>query len=438
MLTIRSKTLISGACVLNAVWLLLAQTTGSSLLLLPCLLCFLALVVWTAFKKKALPIFLFFLPFSPLLKLSPGTISFYTIALLAAYLVYVITGSRNVSVMHLIPGLALIGMTMAVKTMYGYSIDNSYILFCVTLLLVPYIAVEFREGCDFYWLTTTFALGITLAAISAQMLADSTNIKLYIDVMDVLGMVRRSGYFNDPNFYSAHITAALGGVLLLLLNRLARKETVWLVTFVVLLIYCGMMSVSKSFLLVTLALLLFWAVGLMFLRGKISVKLMVLLCALVGIYFLLSSAMFDTILSRFVGVSNMSALTTGRTDLWKNYLREFGENPMLLLFGSGYTDVTVGGRAAHNILIQLVFQFGLVGCALLISWFVFFVRTLLGGMRIHRTRLTQLALVFLGAFGPWLALDYLFFDEFFLFPIYACAAIRFMAQQEEAESPLVH
>lgn len=437
MLTIRSKTLISCACVLNALWLLLAQTTGSSVLLLPCLLCFLALVAWTAFLKKALPIFLFFLPFSPLLKLSPGTISFYTIALLAAYLIYVITGSRHVPVPHLIPGLALIGMTMAVKTMYGYPIDNSYILFCVTLLLVPYIAVEFRNGCDFYWLTTTFALGIVLAAISAQFLTDSPNIMPYIDVMDVLGMVRRSGYFNDPNFYSAHITAALGGVLLLLLSRLAKKETVWLTVFVVLLIYCGLMSVSKSFLLVTLALLLFWAVGLMFQRGKISVKLMVLLCALVGVYFLLSTAMFDTIISRFVGVTNMSSLTTGRTDLWMNYLREFGDNPMLLLFGSGYTDVTVGGRAAHNILIQLVFQFGLVGCALLISWFAFFVRTLLDGMRIHRTRLTQLALIFLGAFGPWLALDYLFFDEFFLFPIYACAAIRFMAQQEEGESPLL-
>jgi len=425
------------ACVLNALWLLLAQSAGSLWLLLPCLVSFLALVVWAAFKRMALPVILFFLPFSTLLKLQPDTTTFYTLALLAAYFVYVVTGSRNVPIHHLIPGLCLVALTLVVKVLSGYSLDNSYYLFCVTILLVPYIATEFRNGCDFYWITITFGTGVVLAAISSQFLADSANIMQYVNVLDILGVVRRSGYFNDPNFYSAHITAVLGGVLVLLLHQMRKREIVTLIVFVVALIYCGLLSVSKSFLLITLAVALFWAVGLMFQRGKISIKLMVLLCALVGVYFLFSSTMFDMILSRFVGATNMSALTTGRTDLWMNYLRELGDNPLMLLFGNGYSDVTVGGRAAHNTLIQLVYQFGLVGFSLLIYWFVCFVRTLLTGVRIHRTKLTQLAIVFIGAIGSWMALDYLFFDEFFLFPIYICAAVRFMAEREQVDSPLI-
>lgn len=437
MLTIRLKTLIMSACVLNALWLLLAQATGSLWLLLPCLACFLALVVWAAFKRMALPVLLFFLPFSTLLKIQPETITFYTLALLAAYLVYVVTGSRNVPIHHLIPGLSLVALTAVVKTLSGYAPDNSYYLFCVTLLLVPYVAAELRGGSDFYWLTVTFATGVALAAISSELLADSANIMQYVSVLDIMGVVRRSGYFNDPNFYSAHITAALGGVLVLLLQRMRKREVVTLVVFVALLVYCGLLSVSKSFLLISLAVVLFWAVGLMFQRGKISVKLMVLLCAVVGVYFLFSSTMFDMILSRFTGVTNLSSFTTGRTDLWMNYLQELGDKPLMLLFGNGYTDVTVGGRAAHNTLIQLVYQFGLVGFSVLVYWFVCFVRTLLSGVRIHRTRLTQLAIVFIGAVGSWMALDYLFFDEFFLFPIYICAAVRFMAEREQAESPLI-
>ncbi|MBE6807065.1 MAG: O-antigen ligase family protein [Ruminococcaceae bacterium] len=437
MLTIRSKTLVLCACMIEAVWLLAAQSIGSMVLLLPCLVCFLALVVWGAYNRTALPIFLFFLPFSTLLKLQPETITFYTLALLAAYVVYLITGSRNVPIIHLIPGLCLVGLTFAAKMLSGLPLENSYFLFCVTILLVPYIAVEFRDGCDFYWITLTFAVGIVLAATSSQFLSGSSNIMQYVHVLDIMGIVRRSGYFNDPNFYSAHITVALSGVLVLLLNRSRKRETVTQVCLVVALVYCGLLSVSKSFLLVAVAMALFWAVGVMFQKGKISVKLMVLLCALVGFYFLLSSAMFDTVLSRFVGATNMSALTTGRTDLWVNYLRELGDNPMMLLFGNGYTDVTVGGRAAHNTLIQLLYQFGVVGYIFLIGWFVCFIRTLLNGMRIHRARLTQLAILFIGAFGPWMALDYLFFDEFFLFPIYLCAAIRFMAEQDQAESPLL-
>ncbi len=437
MLTIHSKTLIVSACVLNAVWLLAAQAVGGMLFLIPCLVMFMALVVWGAFKKRALAILLFFLPFSPLLKLDPDSISVYTLALLAVYLVHVVTGSRNVPIYHLLPAMGLIVTTLLVKVENGFSIDNSYLLFCITLLLVPYIAAEFRQECDLYWLTTTFAAGIALAAVSAQYLVGSSNITQYVNVMDVLGVVRRSGYFNDPNFYSAHITMALGGVMLLLLNQLRKKEMVTLIVFAVVLIYCGLLAVSKSFLLVILAIALLWAVGLMFQRGKISVKLMVLLCTLVGVYFLLSSAMFDVLLSRFVGVSNLSAFTTGRTDLWISYIQELKDNPLMLLFGNGYTNVKVGGSASHNTLLQSIYQFGLVGASLLVCWFVFFVRTMLRGVRIHRTKLTQLGLVFIGAFGPWLALDYLFFDELFLFPIYVCAAVRFMAQQEQAESPLI-
>ena len=82
MITIRSKTLFLCACFIEALWLLAAQMLNATILLLPCLLCFLALVGWAALQNAALPVIFFFLPFAPLLKFRPGTISFFTIALL--------------------------------------------------------------------------------------------------------------------------------------------------------------------------------------------------------------------------------------------------------------------------------------------------------------------------------------------------------------------
>ena len=168
MITIRTKTLLLCACFINALWLLVAQTLNSTALLLPCLLCFLALVAWAAIKNTAMPVMLFFLPFSPLLKIRPGTISLFTLALLMIYAIYTVTGSRQVKVLHLIPALLIIVLSLIVKAAYNYEIDNSYIMFAVTLLLVPFLTRELDGGYDFYWLTVCFALGICLAAITAQ------------------------------------------------------------------------------------------------------------------------------------------------------------------------------------------------------------------------------------------------------------------------------
>lgn len=142
MVTIRSKTILFCACFLEAVWLLVAQTLGNTMLLAPCLICFLAMAVWAAIKNVAMPMLLFFLPFAPLLKLRPGTISFFTIALLLVYVVYAVTGSRQVKVLHLIPALLLVALTLIVKTAYGYEMDNSYLLFALTLMLIPFLSRE--------------------------------------------------------------------------------------------------------------------------------------------------------------------------------------------------------------------------------------------------------------------------------------------------------
>lgn len=442
MLKLPIKTLCLCFCFVEAAWLLLAQSLGSMALLLPCLVCFLVLAVWAAIKNMAMPVMLFFLPFAPLLKMRPGTISFFTIALLLVYAVYTVTGSRHVWIFHLVPALALVSMTLAVKILYGYSIDNTYILFAITLMLIPFLTREMDGGYDFYWLTLFFVLGIALAAITARYLVVFPTITRYIVVNTSLGMVRWSGYYGDPNFYTTHITAAMSGVLILLLHNVKKSKMVALTLMTLVLFYCGLMSVSKSFLLVSVCLLLLWLADLLLRKGKVTVKLTLIFTLVIMGGFLLSSTVFTDmlgiLLARFGQDTNLSEFTTGRTELWIGYITAITEDPLLLLFGKGYSDVTVSGDAAHNTLIQGVFQFGLIGSVLMLAWLVCFARTLLDGAQVRWNQVPQLAILFCGTFGPWLALDYLFFDEFFLLPIYVCVAVRFLSEQNDAESPLIH
>lgn len=427
MLTIRLKTLVFLGCLFETVWLLIAQTLGNSMLIIPCLVCFMALAAWGALKGMALPILLYFLPFATLLKTNPGETSFFTIALLIVYVISFVEGFRKISIMHVIPGAMLIGMCLLVKTLHNYSLDKGFILFSLSLLLAPYVANEFGKRYDFYWLTLFFTVGISIAALSSLYLREFSSIARYIEDYELFGVVRHSGYYGDPNFYSAHISAAVSGVLILLLGNVEKKKMIVLMLMLMMLIYCGFLAVSKSFFLILACLVLLFVLDLMFKKGRLSAKLLLILTFSVGAIFLLSSSAFlnlsAMILSRFVGGSNLSDFTTGRTEIWIVFINAFKEDTLLLLFGRGYTDVRIAVKGSHNTVIQVVYQFGLVGCICLVAWLIFCVRTFAKHVKINGDGFVQFCVIMIGVIGPWMALDLLFFDEFFLMPMYVCIGL---------------
>lgn len=441
MLAIRSRILLLVLCFIEAIFLLFAQVFGNTAFLLLCLLCFLLLAAWSAIKSMSIPVVLFFLPFAPLLKLSPGSISFYTIALVAVYLIYIVMGSKSINIYHIIPAMALIALISAVKIIYGYTFDNSFFLFSLSLIMVPFLVRELDHELDFYWLTIFFASGIALAAVTSQYLVVFPAIARYINVGTQFGIIRYAGYYGDPNFYSAHITAALSGLLIMLLGRTTKKRAGVMILLIALLLYCGFMSVSKSFFLIAATLLVFWIIAFTFKKERLSLKLMIILTFSVGVLFMLSTTLFsdmvDMMLSRFGRDSNLSDFTTGRTELWLQHINALGEDPLLLLFGKGFTSVTINGRSSHNTVIQAFFQFGIIGASFLLGWFICYVRTLLGRIRIRFSDFTPIFILLIGAFGPWMGLDLIFFDEFFLIPIYVCFGIRFIIQNtQQTEIPV--
>ncbi len=408
-------------------WLLIAQVLGYLALLIPCLVCFLALVIWSATKEMAVPVLLFFLPFAALLKIQPGRTSFFTFALIIVYMICMVLGHRKINILHAIPGIIVIAMCLIVKTLYGYQIDNTYLLFSFSLLLAPYVATEFGRKYDFYYLTLFFTVGIAIATVSSLHLTAFPTIARYIENFNVSGVVRHAGYYGDPNFYSAHISAALAGVMVLLLNTSDKPKLFILVAMLIALTYCGFLAVSKMFFLVAICLFLLFILEFVFKKGKISVKLLLFSTFTIGALFLLSTTAFsgllDMIILRFAGNSNLDDFTTGRTELWIQFIQAFKENPVLLMFGKGYTDVKLIARGSHNTAIQMIYQFGLLGCIFLVFWGVFCIRSYLSGAKISRRHFAQFFIIILGMLGPWLALDMLFFDEFFLMPMYTCIGI---------------
>lgn len=407
--------------------LCVAHITGNTMFILAVLIAYIVFILVMTERSMGYEAVLFFLPWSSLLKLYSGGISWFTIALLLYCMLCILKNKMKLLSYQFIITAIFMAFTLLAKLIQGNGIESSYIFFFAMLAIFPCAVTCEADKSSFWNLTLFFSLGIISAAFSAQLTEGYANISKFITVHSYQSITRLSGFYGDPNFYSAHISACLAGILTLLSYEKKSRKRLLLTALAIVLIYCGLLSASKSFIIVIACLFLVWVPSIMSKRGGKAAKLRIVLGIICAAAIMLSSAAVQELLKmmsqRFSYHSNISQITTGRTEIWLRYFSEFLNNPPVLLFGQGYTNVLVGGRASHNSAIQAIFQFGLIGTPLLILWSC-------GTLRIINKRLNSIewkyaVLMLVGIVLPWMGLDILFFDEFFILPLYAMLAVAY-------------
>lgn len=431
-----------GGCLLACLLLVLAQTVGNGFLLLLVLIGCLLLAALACRQGLAIPLLLFFLPWSPLMKLAPGRISFYTIGLLICCALALAQDGMRLTVRQVVLAASLMALTLTAKILQTGSITNDYLMFVFMLLLFPCVARSCPRATSFRCATMFFAGGIFSAAILARLVAHYPNISRYIIVESYLTVTRLSGFYGDPNFYSAHVTACLAGVLVLLSRETEKRRQILLAVVSVALLYCGLLSASKTFVLTVACLFLFW-LPILLERGNYgSARTRLLFGVLCAVAFVLVSPAFRQVLqiigARFTEGEGLAGLTTNRTTLWLQYLTAFVHDIPLTLFGAGYTSVNLFRKASHNTLIQAVYQFGILGIPLLLVWMWNMLADMFPESDKPLAGWKYTVLLCVGSFLPWMALDILQYDEFFLLPVYVLLGVAHVAgwdtPAESAES----
>lgn len=431
-----------GGCLLACLLLVLAQTVGNGFLLLLVLIGCLLLAALACRQGLAIPVLLFFLPWSPLMKLAPGRISFYTIGLLICCALALAQDGMRLTVRQVVLAASLMALTLTAKILQTGSITNDYLMFVFMLLLFPCVARSCPRATSFRCATMFFAGGIFSAAILARLVAHYPNISRYIIVESYLTVTRLSGFYGDPNFYSAHVTACLAGVLVLLSRETEKRRQILLAAVSVALLYCGLLSASKTFVLTVACLFLFW-LPILLERGNYgSARTRLLFGVLCAVAFVLVSPAFRQVIriigARFTEGEGLAGLTTNRTALWLQYLTAFVHDIPLTLFGAGYTSVNLFRKASHNTLIQAVYQFGILGIPLLLVWMWNMLADMFPESDKPLAGWKYTVLLCVGSFLPWMALDILQYDEFFLLPVYVLLGVAHVAgwdtPAESAES----
>ena len=162
-------------------------------------------------------------------------------------------------------------------------------------------------------------------------------------------------------------------------------------------------------------------------RGKVGQKILLIIFGVLAAAYIATSAIFggwiDIVMTRFSFATNLSTLMTGRLELWDGYMAEIMGDAKVLFLGKGFTNVKVNARGSHSTVIQAVYQLGILGVPVLAAWTVCFFSGLPKKSKLQKKKSVSIYVLLIGAFMPWLAIDAMFFDEFFLFQWYVFIAL---------------
>jgi len=181
----------------------------------------------------------------------------------------------------------------------------------------------------------------------------------YIFAKDGTPMIRAGGFFGDPNYCALFLLLTLAILCTLYYHKQIKTEF-WLLFVPIAAL--GFFTYSKSYFLCFAALILFLIIFVLFPKHKVWATLSII--ALGALLVLVFSGKIETvniIFDRF----KEEDLTTGRLELNRIYLDYIWKNPVTMFFGEGLGAPTLDrGHIVHNLYIESLFSFGMVGCGL--------------------------------------------------------------------------
>lgn len=409
----------------NVIFLAIGHLINSKILILAILLFFILRIIQLP-RNYFLAIMLFYLPWSPVLKLYPDQFTWFTIAVPLFFLNSIIFKKKSeleikINIINLIITIAIAVLTLFMKLYFSINISFSYIMFLFMLIFIPSYLVTYKNRLSFKICILFLSIGIISACIISSMLMKYPHMLQYIDVYEWSdkGLVRLSGFYGDSNFYAAQIIIAICGNMLILIKE-KKNNYLGYIIIITILLFFGMKSVSKMFIILTTLIVVTWIIKIISSKVNTTFKFKLILILIFASIFIYTSGIFTDLfkmyLTRFSMVDSLNSLTTGRSNIILDYIDYFSNNLVGTLFGVGITSTYINGikGSAHNTIFQIVYQFGLIGSFLIIIWVINLINlSTIKNKSLNIYNTLDRIMMIVACFAPWLSLDILFFDEFF-------------------------
>ena len=315
---------------------------------------------------------MFLMPFGLVYKINGVNTSFFTILelLVELIVIYRMRIFKKSNVIAIIFPLIYFSIIMGT---YYFSIFK----ILATLLLI-YLFIANYKIYDLKTYIMYFAVSLILSSIIG-LFKENINglLSYYTDLnyewINGVYKIRFSGLFNDPNYYTIAIITALL-VLIFVKKTMNMSTLIYFLLYIALSIF-GFLTYSKSFLIMYI-LILFTTFYFNILDKRFNF-LAIEIVFIIMIIFLIVYGRIPIINDFLYRFTNSQGLTTGRDLIWKRYIEKINSNFKNILFGCGLDAEYVGGKATHNMYLELIYYSGFVGMTIYLAsiFFIIFSNT---------------------------------------------------------------
>ena len=297
-------------------------------------------------------------------KLGVGGSSFY------AYIVILYAVNRLIRDRNVNKDFLLILLIYAVYLIFGMRTQFMDMIKSVMMPLQLYMMAKCLDYQGLKRVSSYYILGNIIESTAAMFNSVIPNLSDYLSsnnayaVKTIEGYVpkpRFAGLWEDPNFYSIHLL--LGIIICILLYSRREIKVYVFYGIVAALSFFGAKTLSKSFILMLIIALAY--AYYLFIKNRQFGSVALFSVFLVGFLILTAAGyidVFSMILKRLSeALSSGGDLTTGRADIWKDYVYYFYSHPKSLLFGVGLGGSRPFKMEPHNSYLEIILYLGITG-----------------------------------------------------------------------------
>ena len=254
---------------------------------------------------------------------------------------------------------------------------NDFVL-CVGQIFILYVLLPRQDAESAERSTKAFCWSVIATSVYALLFRNTPQIVAIRGVEDVAiwgtNIMRFSGLIRDSNYYMTMLLAGMAA--LCKLKETGKTGTLWFWGQMLVMTMFGILTYSKTFFLMTIVLGGIYIVWQFWSKKVFRGMIFTILGIVAGAYLLLSdNSPFAVVLERFTSGSSLSAITTGRSDLYIRYWNVITENIWNFLFGLGLSAPMLG-KGTHMLYLEMIYYVGVTGMILILSLFFSMVQDL--------------------------------------------------------------
>ncbi len=311
--------------------------------------------------------------------------------ILIRYVYEVIKFKEKINFKTLIPILVFsVFLVLPIHNLHGLPIIKTILFF-----LVLYVINEKKEKISLSKIVLLFSLGLIVSSFFALFKSISPRLLEIIPSQFVENTFRFSSLFLHTNNFAMHATICLSLLFFLRYqNKISTTQFLLLFTPIFIFTY---LTLSRNFIISFIVALVVFLVLYIIRNKKKSLKFMFVFGAVLLISVLCCFNTTKVYMLRIISTGesitdNVEEDTSYQTDewwedvyngeikydpgrfgIWEMYLKDFSSSANQILFGKGVGSVGVGQMAAHNLFIETLWRYGVIGYLLILSIIISFI-----------------------------------------------------------------